>query len=306
MDAWSANTRSTRNSQWKNYTRFCAEHELVALPASELTVARFLLYKAKTVKYSTINNYLSSVISLHKYYGYECELRSRYFIKLVLDGLKSKLGQTVDQKIPLSVQELIKMYRTLNLRDQKDLVMWSAIVVSFRTLLRKSNLVPDSIHEIPKHVILRRDVERSSDGFLIKVRATKTIRYRERVLSIPVVRSEGSCLCAVSALEYCMQEHKAQSDSPVFVFKNKPIVYGELLKFLKDLVKRIDKNPDDVGLHSLRRSGAQFLKEIGTSLSDIMYIGDWRSLAVLSYLVTTFDNKKKVEDKASSYLAQLC
>lgn len=65
----------------------------------------------------------------------------------------------------------------------------------------------------------------------------------------------------------------------------------DVLQFLKKLVSKIGKNPANSGLHSLRRSGTQFLQKLGVPLTDIMYMGDWHSLAVLDYLVTPFEKK---------------
>lgn len=50
-----------------------------------------------------------------------------------------------------------------------------------------------------------------------------------------------------------------------------------------------------VGLHSLRRSGASFWCHLGVPLTDIKSIGDWRSLAVLEYLVTPMNRKMDIE-----------
>ena len=65
-----------------------------------------------------------------------------------------------------------------------------------------------------------------------------------------------------------------------------PLLYRDLLKSVKESVTLIGFNPDDVGLHSLRRSGAAFLHSITSHC-----IGDWMSLAVLSYLITPPDRR---------------
>lgn len=70
----------------------------------------FLVNKAKASKFSTVNNYLSAVITLHKYYGFRADFRQKYFIKMVIGGLKKRLGSPVDQKEVLTVEELLKMY----------------------------------------------------------------------------------------------------------------------------------------------------------------------------------------------------
>lgn len=300
--AWSKNTVSTRNSQWKSYLTFCNEHGLQSLPGSDLTIARFLLYKAKTVKFVTINNYLSAIISLHRFYGFLADYRDKYFIKMVLEGLKSILGQEVHQKMSLTPSELIKMHNFVSHKWSKDRVMWYSIVVSFRSLLRKCNLLPESVKADSHHLILRRDVEKTEYGYCINVYSSKTIKHRERVLRIPLVHTPGSPLCAVTALRESMSKGVAPSDSPLFVFNGRPILYTEVLKFLKVLVGKIGKNPADSGLHSMRRSGAQFLLSIGVPLSEIMFMGDWSSLAVLSYLVTTYDKKVEIEHLASKVL----
>lgn len=302
MAAWSRNTLSTRNSQWQSYLNFCFAFGLKGLPATDLTVARFLLYKAKAVKYVTLNNYLSAIISLHKFYGFDQKFREKYFIKMVMDGLKARLGQQVSQKQPLSTDQLLQMYRIVDKASRKERVMWAAIVVSFRTLLRKSNLLPDKLDGESEHLVLRRDVESTDYGYCINVYSTKTLRHRERVLKLPVVRTPGSPLCAATALDYVFQHGIPSSASPLFVYQKFPILYADVLKYLKYLVKSIGLNPNEAGLHSLRRSGAQFLQSIGVPLSEIMFMGDWRSMAVLTYLVTTFDKKVEIEKQAAKSL----
>lgn len=266
-------------------------------------MARFLMYKAKTVKFVTVNNYLSAVISLHKFYGFEAAYREKYFIKMILEGLKSLLGQEVNQKIGLTIDDLSSMYSFVDPRWSKNRLMWYALVVSFRTLLRKCNLLPEKFEEDTGHLILRRDIDKTDFGYCINVHSTKTLKHRKRVLRVPLVESPGSPLCAVFAIKESLSKGVASSDSPLFVFNGRPILYCEVLKYLKYLVGSIGKNPADTGLHSMRRSGAQFLMSLGVPISEIMFMGDWASLAVLSYLVTTYDKKVGIDRRASEFLS---
>lgn len=302
--AWSKNTVATRNSQWKSYLSFCLENNLPSLPGSDLTVARFLMYKARTVKFVTINNYLSAIVSLHRYYGFEANYRDKYFIKMVLEGLKSLLGLEVNQKMSLTYTDLGAMYGFVEPRWCKNRVMWYSLVVSFRTLLRKGNLLPEKLSGDWDHLILRRDVEKTEFGYCINVHSTKTLKHRKRILRIPLVETTGSPLCGVYAIRDSLLRGVATSDAPLFVYEGRPILYVEVLKYLKFLVEKIGKNPADSGLHSMRRSGAQFLMSLGVPLSEIMFMGDWGSLAALSYLVTTYDKKVDIEHRASQFLCR--
>ena len=81
--AWADNTLKTRNSQWSKYFQFCIDYGFCALPAEPSTVVRFLVFLSRHCKYSTINNYLSAVNTLHKFYGHDIDFRQYYIIKLV-------------------------------------------------------------------------------------------------------------------------------------------------------------------------------------------------------------------------------
>lgn len=303
--AWSRNTQSTQNSQWRQFFSFCKIHGLEPLPASELTLARFLLYKARSTKYSTINNYLSAVCVLHKFYGHEVTFRSSYFITMVMEGLRHRLGDGVKQSQPLSVQQLMDMYAYVDKSNTKELLMWGVIVVSFGSLLRKSNIVPDKVNEISSHVVRRADVMHTDFGLCLNIYSTKTLKYREKVLDIPLVRVEGSPLCAVKWIEFGCRAEVAEKNMPLFMWQGKPIIYRDVLYFIKRLVKGIGMDPNVIGLHSLRRSGTQFLHGIGVSLPDIKSMGAWKTMSVLMYLISSPDRKVEIDRLAAQELAKL-
>ena len=297
--AWSSNTLSTRNSQWSRFLKFCAANTLTPLPASAHTVARFLVWQAKSSKFVTVNNYLSAIISLHRFYGHEVDFRNQFLIQLVLKGLKAQLGQETKQMQPLSVAQLNDIYIKLDKSVDLNLTLWTAIILSFRTLLRKSNIVPDSPSSM-SHVLRRKDVTFHSWGMMVHVHSTKTLRHKEEVLEIPVSYTGNQVFCAGTALRYHMERYPAAQDSPLLLKVGSnglvPILYGELQKFIKTCVRSIGLDPDMYGSHSLRRSGALYLHSLGVPLEDIMCAGHWKSLAVLAYLATPPDRKRFIQD----------
>ena len=84
-----------------------------------------------------------------------------------------------------------------------------------------------------------------------------------------------------------------------------PVKYKDLLDFMKKLVSFIGLDPKDFGLHSLRRAAATFYHQIGLSLSDIMILGDWRSLSVFEYIMLPEQRKSSIETYVSYRLANM-
>ena len=302
--AWSSNTLSTRNSQWRKYFKFCADTDQQPLPADIQTIVRFMVFLARDCKYSTVNNYLSAVISLHKFYGYSVSFRESFLVKLVMRGLRSQLGEQRSQMQPLSLSQLRSMYE-LAVLTPEDEIIWAAVILSFRSLLRKSNIVPD-VESNSGHVLQRKDVQFHEWGVMLRVRSTKTLQHQQYVLEIPIHYVSDRVFCAASALEKHFAELPSSLDGPVFLKQIRgmkvPILYKDLLAFLKRAVRAIGLPPSEYGAHSLRRSGAAFLHGIGVPLEDIMAMGDWRSLAVLDYLITPLDRKKDIQGRVASSL----
>lgn len=98
QSAWAESTLKTRNSQWSRFITFCYTNGMEPLPANVITVARFLIDLASTCAFSTCNNYLSAIVMLHKFFGYEVAFRDSFVIMLVLKGLGRKIGKQVSQK----------------------------------------------------------------------------------------------------------------------------------------------------------------------------------------------------------------
>lgn len=274
--AWAESTLKTRNSQWSKFIHFCKADGLEPLPPDVLTVARYLVNRGVTCAYSTCNHDLSAIVMLHKFFDHDASFRDTFVIKLVMKGLARSIGKHVSQKMGLTPKDFIDIYEKLDLSDINTITKWSALMLAFRSLLRKSNIVQTNLKETGM-VILRSDIEFSSRGVLLNVKKSKTIQYKEYQLRIPVDFVNKNCLCAATMLATHLARTPHIKDGPLFFTLIaghwRPLRYAELLKFLKDCVRLIGLDPADVGLHSMRRSGAAFLQSMGISLVDIMNAG---------------------------------
>lgn len=231
-------------------------------------------------------------------------------LKLVMQGLGRNLGKEVQRKVGLTPQQLLQIYVKLDTREVNVVTKWTALILAFRSLLRKSNLVQTTYKDLSM-VLLRSDVQFTMEGVILNVRKTKTIQAKEYVLKIPInyIRKPG--LCAASMVASHLERTCHISDRPLFYIysKNgewKPLLYSDLLGFLKDIVQLIGLSPSDVGLHSMRRAGAAYLHSIGISLIDIMSAGDWKSLAALAYLISPLSRKVEIEKVSCSTLQSVC
>ena len=236
--AWAASTLRTRNSQWKRYITFCDDNDLVPLPAEPRTVARFLVFQARTTRYVTVNNYLSAINRLHAFYGHQINFREYFIIKLVMAGIKRQLGDFSRQKIPLTPEQMQGIYATLDVSDDTVKAMWCALMLSFRSLLRKSNIVPEG-KAFTDHLLRRGDVEFTDTGMLLKVHSSKTIRYKERVLEIPISTVSNPAFCVVSMIKDHFMKFPRELDQPgewalIYekLFFPKTITFSFILHFL--------------------------------------------------------------------------
>ena len=295
--AWSRGTVRTRNSQWHKFLCFFQDNGLCPLPASDVDVCRFLVYLARTCVYSTIDNYLSAIIALQRYHGFEGSYRNSYLVKLLLSGLKNQLGTAKKPKLPLSIDQLLNIYSNVNIRDVNDVTCWSALIFCFRTLLRKCHVVPDGTKV--DHIIRRKDIQVSASGIIVKVHSSKTIKHKERVLSVPVNFVSKKCMCAASlVLSHFLRRPGSGDDFIFYLHKPQgwvPLYYKDMLDFLKRQVSLLGLDPKAYGIHSLRRAAATYYHSIGLNLTDIMLMGDWRSLAVFEYLMLPDSRKMSIE-----------
>ena len=271
---------STRQSQWRHYFRFCDVYDQVPLPASLDTVLLYLAYMASSFKYVSIVNYLSALWVLHKMTNHQHVDPKSFEIHMTLREIRRTLGDVVQQARPISIQELCKIYSVLDMSDSQDLALWCAILLCFRGLLRKSNVVEEGL------ALLVADVCFFPWGVLIRVKRTKTISFGERVLEIPFSPLQGSPFCVVAHLSALLSITKHPPTTQLISFKAAGrLVRGTYTWFCGRLRKLSGRlGLESFTTHSLRRGGASALADAGFSLIDIKNLGDWSSLSVLHYL----------------------
>ena len=151
------------------------------------------------------------------------------------------------------------------------------------------------------HVVRRQDVQFHPWGIMLQVRSTKTLQCQEYVLEMPLYFVPDRVFCVASAIRDHMVKTAGLPSDPIFLKCvqgcRRPILYKEVLCFLKHAVQSIGLPPHEYGVHSMRRSGAAFLHGLGVPLQDLMAMCDWHSLAVLDYLITPTSRKIEIQDK---------
>lgn len=257
---------------------------LTPLPCDSNQVALYATWLARSLKYTSILNYLSGLNYFLKRNGVPSIDYSAFVINTTLKGIRRALGDTPKQAIPILPGMLRKMFSFLTLKHGHT--SWrAAILCSFRGLLRKSQITNSD------SVLRRKDFKIFPWGMLLYIRKSKTIQFQERVLIIPISRCPDIKLCAVYWTEKHFNEVTADPTSPAFLVPTSninyvPLSYANYQGMLKLFANKAGIDPELVSSHSLRRGGCTYLASCGATLEEIKHRGDWVSDAVFTYLKT--------------------
>ena len=187
--------------------------------------------------------------------------------------------------------------------------MWTIFLVSFFSLLRKSNLVPTTIADVTSasatHLRIS-DVSFHQDHCPLHVHKNKTIQFRQRALEIVLPFIPHSVLCPVSALECHLRYVPADTEAPLFTIHTstgfKPVTGYHFAKFLKFCIVSLGLDPTQYSPHSFRRGGATFAFHAGASPLFIKFLGDWSSDAYMVYLVLNTTQKLNVAKTLAQHI----
>ena len=132
-------------SAYTSYQRFCIHFSFKLFPATSWRLCRYTQYMHNSGKApSTIANHISIIRTLHTLKGHPVNDLHQMALKLHLKGLTNISKHVLKQAEPMTPQFLIKMSKLVNKNDAKQVTAFTAILVGFFLLLRKSNLVPNA------------------------------------------------------------------------------------------------------------------------------------------------------------------
>ena len=287
---WAENSKKSYSSRWKKYYSFCKEYAFIPLPATVTVVCLYITHLMKTLSFVSIKNYVSSLWVLHDYMGLDHVDPDNFLIKSTINGAKRILGCASRQVDPLLPEDMLCIFKCLNMKNWEDFTFWCAITLCYRCLLRASHV------SVSPHTMRLEDVKFWDGGMDITVHSSKTIQYHERSQKIPVVQSSGSPLCPVEPLAIFVRRSGLSPRDCLF-----PYTYKSFSAKLHTSCAKAGLR-GDFATHSLRRGSATYLSTF-LPLHEVKCYGDWRSLAVLLYISDNYGARRNKDKLVASRLA---
>ena len=178
------------------------------------------------------------------------------------------------------------------------IVFKAAILTSFFSFLRISNLVPHSTSSFDfMKQLARADVifapappppPPPPPGAHILIKWSKTLQYQNKIRILKIPSLGSSPLCPVAALQQILKLYPGSPNSPLFQVKCYgtwvPLTDTRLRKALSRLILSLGWAHRNITFHSLRRSGATWAFNSNIPLQHIQSQGTWTSEAVWSYI----------------------
>ncbi len=183
LHAKAANTVNAYQSDWADFTRWCAAYTLPPLPADAKTVARYLTDLASRAKVSTLQRRLSAINGAHEAKGFPRFSVRDEPLKSVWAGIRRVHGVAQQGKAPAVTADIQAMVAKIpdslgGLRDR------ALLLLGFAGAFRRSELVG----------LRYEDVQFTGDGLTIWVRHSKTDQEgRGRKVGIPYGSHRPTC-----------------------------------------------------------------------------------------------------------------
>jgi len=239
------NTTLVYRTGWAQFTAWCDEHRVTALPAAPETVACYVADLAKAAKPATIDLRLAAISAAHRAAGHESPTTAEA-VRLVRRGVRRTLGTAQRQVRPLTVPELRTMLQGLGsepagCRDR------ALLLLGFAGALRRNELVGLDVADITEGI----------DGLTVRLRRSKTDQEGAgRTLGIPF--GSNPVTCPVRAWRTWL-EVSGITEGPAFRPVDRHGHIGStrlsaqaVALVLKRHAARAGLDPDEMAGHSLR------------------------------------------------------
>jgi integrase len=176
------NTTRVYRTGWAQFTAWCDEHRVIALPAGAETVALYVADLAKVAKPATIDLRLAAISAAHRAAGHDSPTKEEA-VRLVRRGVRRTLGTAQRQVRPVTVPDLRAMLEGLR-ADMGGCRDRALLLLGFAGALRRSELVGLDVA----------DITEGSDGLTVRLRRSKTDQEGAgRTVGIPYGSNLATC-----------------------------------------------------------------------------------------------------------------
>ncbi len=224
---------------------------------------------------------------MHEEYGLQNPL-DNWELKAVKRGILRQLGKPPQQKLPITIEILSDIQKTLDYTKPITNAFWAACLIVFFGFLRKSTLLPKSSSKAETAKALRiSDVRLGNDRTTawVTIRHSKTIQFGQRTVTLPFNSTPSSHLhlCPVEALITML----AQLDGlgplppgqPLFSYPEGHqvlhLTHKPFVAMLRQSLQDCGKEPSLYSGHSFRRGGCSHAFAAGIPAALIKLRGDW-------------------------------
>jgi integrase len=272
------NTLRAYRSDWRDFTGWCSDHALEALPARPETVALYLAGMAGGGAHAvTIQRRLSSISQAHQAAGHVPSPTQDFAVRQVMRGIRRTLGVApTGQRTPLTAGELRRLVQATPEGTLAGLRDRALLLVGHLGAFRRSELVALDLE----------DVDETADGLGLRVRRSKTDQEGEG-LRKGIPRRRDPAICPVAALRAWLDAAEIAS-GPVFRAVNRHDQPGQgrlsdraVALVVKRACGRAGLDPARYAGHSLRAGFATAAAEGGAPERAIMRQGGWTSEAMV-------------------------
>jgi site-specific recombinase XerD len=250
------NTTRSYRVGWSQFTVWCDQHAVTALPAGAETVACFVADLAKAAKPATIDARLAAISAAHRAAGYDSPTKAEA-VRLVRRGVRRTLGTAQRQVRPVTVPVLRTMVEGLG-TDPAGCRDRALLLLGFAGALRRSELVWLDVE----------DVTEGPDGLTVRLRRSKTDpEGAGRLVGIPY--GSNLATCPVRAWRAWL-ELSGIIEGPAFRSVDRHGRVGTtrltaqaVALVVKGHAARVGLDPGEVAGHSLRAGLATAAAEAG-------------------------------------------
>ena len=251
----SINTLKAYESDYKDFSIFCAKNNFSSLPADPKIISLYLTHLSQTSKFSTLKRRIASISVIHKLKDHYIDT-NHPIIRENLLGIKRLKGSNQKAKKPILINDLkhiINAISKINIREIRKTRDKALILIGFAGGFRRSELVALEID----------DIEFVREGVKIFVKRSKTDQSGEGMTKA-IPSFDSTLYCPVLHLQDWMAKGKS-INRKIFPISDKSVAL-----IIKKYANLAGLDESRYAGHSLRSGFATSTAEAGAEERNIM------------------------------------